>query len=109
MAVEHAEQLHQRDRRLDLARLIARKRIDATAEDLASLVLSQTQFFAHALDGERIDCPGIQLAREIAHEEAVSGGGKMVLLPAYFMILAALAQAISRAFSAPMNRIIRGT
>lgn len=41
--------------------------------------------------------------------QTISGGGKMVLLPAYFMMSAALAQAISRAFSAPMNRIIRGT
>jgi peptidoglycan/LPS O-acetylase OafA/YrhL len=41
--------------------------------------------------------------------QTISGGAKMVLLPAYFMMSAALAQAISRAFSVPMNRIIRGT
>lgn len=40
--------------------------------------------------------------------QAISGQGKMALLLAYFIISTALAQAISRAFSAPMNRIIRG-
>jgi len=94
---------------LDNKDCLQQSELDSGSNVSTDRKLAQTQFLAHALDGERIDYPGIQLAREIAHEEAVSGGGKMVLLPAYFMISAALAQAISRAFSAPMNRIIRGT
>lgn len=53
--------------RLGLAVLVARERIDATAEDSGGLALIKREFLAHAGDEVWIDNRRVDLLREGAH------------------------------------------
>src|SRR5271157_6362631 len=68
--VEHHEELHQRERWLGLAVLVARKRIGATAEDRGRLPLVERELLADARDKARIDDGGVHLPTELQHRRA---------------------------------------
>jgi hypothetical protein len=54
VSVEHYEEFHQREWRLGLAVLVARKRIGAAAKDRGRLPLVEREFLADARDEGRI-------------------------------------------------------
>ena len=68
--VEHHEEFHQRERRLGLAVLVARKRIGAAAKDPVSLPLLEREFLADARDEAGIDNGGVHLLVELQHRRA---------------------------------------
>jgi hypothetical protein len=68
--VEHHEEFHQRQRRLGLAVLVARKRIGATSENRGRLPLIERELLADARDESRIDHGGVHLLIELQHRRA---------------------------------------
>ncbi len=73
MTVKQFEQFHQRQGRTCPAVFIARKCVDAAAEDLRCSALIKSEFFSHLGDKTRIDNRRIDLFRELtAHRGARS-------------------------------------
>ena len=62
MAVKHFEQFHQRQRRLGLAVLVARKGIHPAAENLRRFALIKRKLLAHLDDIVWINVGGVYLA-----------------------------------------------
>src|ERR1017187_5711394 len=68
--VEHHEEFHQREWRLGLAVLIARKRIGAAAKDRGRLPLVERELLADTRDEAGIDNGGVHLLVELQHRRA---------------------------------------
>src|SRR5579872_400672 len=71
--VEQLQELYQRERRLGLAVLITRKRVDAAAEDRGRLTLVERELLADTRDEARIDNRGVHLLVELEHRRADTG------------------------------------
>ena len=68
MAIKHFEQLYQRQWWLGFTIFVARKRVDATAENLGGFALVEIKLFPYRDDKRRIDDRRIHLLIEVTDQ-----------------------------------------